>query len=129
MRFDRLMFPLLYKRNKNIYSSSILTIIFLMIISVIIIFFDTQNLIKSSVVRNKVLNIMFLSKDFFSSSLPNFLKLKEHFISKKQLNNTGPMNAQSAEVLHFFQTRERTPGRRPCPKYTSDKSTTLEGCP
>ena len=85
MRFDRLMFPLLYKRNKNIYSSSILTIIFLMIISVIIIFFDTQNLIKSSVVRNKVLNIMFLSKDFFSSSLPNFLKLKEHFISKKQL--------------------------------------------
>ena len=85
MRFDRLMFPLLYKRNKNIYSSSILTIIFLMIISVIIIFFDTQNLIKSSVVRNKVLNIMFLSKDFFSSSLPNFLKLKKHFISKKQL--------------------------------------------
>ena len=85
MRFDRLMFPLLYKRNKNIYSSSIFTIIFLMIISVIIIFFDTQNLIKSSVVRNKVLNIMFLSKDFFSSSLPNFLKLKEHFISKKQL--------------------------------------------
>ena len=61
MRFDRLIFPLLYKRNKNIYSSSILTIIFLMIISVIIIFFDTQNLIKSSVVRNKVLNIMFLN--------------------------------------------------------------------
>ena len=85
MRFDRVTSPLLYKKsNKNIAVPN-LTIIILMIISITIIFFDTQNLIKSSIIRNKILNIVFLSKDFVSSFVPNFLKFQEYFISKKQL--------------------------------------------
>ena len=78
MRFDRISFPLLYKnKNKNV-SDSNLTIIFLIIISATILFIDSQNLIKSSIIRNKILN-------FVLNSLPNFLKLKEYIVSKKQL--------------------------------------------
>ena len=85
MRFDRISFPLLYKKkNKNV-SDSNLTIIFLIIISATILFIDSQNLIKSSIIRNKILNIVFASKDFVLDSLPNFLKLKEYIVSKKQL--------------------------------------------
>ena len=76
MRFDRISFPLLYKnKNKNV-SDSNLTIIFLIIISATILFIDSQNLIKSSIIRNKILNVIFTSKDFVLNSLPNFLKLK-----------------------------------------------------
>ena len=85
MRFDRISFPLLYKnKNKNV-SDSNLTIIFLIIISATILFIDSQNLIKSSIIRNKILNVIFTSKDFVLNSLPNFLKLKEYIVSKKQL--------------------------------------------
>ena len=85
MRYDRITFPILYKkRNKQVVKSN-LTIVFLIIISGIVIFADTQNLIKSSIVRNKILNISFLIKDIVLNSLPEFSTFQGYFVSKQQL--------------------------------------------
>ena len=77
-------FPLFLKKRKKDSAFS-LSIIFCMIISILIIVLDKQNLIKSSIIRNQILTIIFSTKDILLSSLPNFSKHKEYFVSKKEL--------------------------------------------
>ena len=71
------------KDKKNLFSnySFILFIIF----SITLITFDTKNIINSTVIRSKIINSIFFTKDFFLSNLPNLDKLKLVVTSKEEL--------------------------------------------
>ena len=69
------------KDKKNLFSnySFILFIIF----SITLITFDTKNIINSTVIRSKIINSIFFTKDFFLSNLPNLDKFKLFVTSKE----------------------------------------------
>ena len=71
------------KDKKNLFSnySFILFIIF----SITLITFDTKNIINSTVIRSKIINSIFFTKDFFLSNLPNLDKFKLFVTSKEEL--------------------------------------------
>ena len=71
------------KDKKNLFSnySFILFIIF----SITLITFDTRNIINSTIIRSKIVNSIFFTKDFFLSNLPNLDKFKLFVTSKEEL--------------------------------------------
>ena len=71
------------KDKKNLFSnySFILFIIF----SITLITFDTKNIINSTVIRSKIINSIFFTKDLFLSNLPNLDKFKLFVTSKEEL--------------------------------------------
>ena len=71
------------KDKKNLFSnySFILFIIF----SITLITFDTKKIINSTIIRSKIINSIFFTKDFFLSNLPNLDKFKLFVTSKEEL--------------------------------------------
>ena len=62
------------KDKKNLFSNY--SFIFFVIFSIILITFDTKKIINSTIIRSKIINSIFFTKDFFLSNLPNLDKLK-----------------------------------------------------
>jgi len=72
------------KNKKTLFSSY--SFVFFVILSITLITLDTKNiLINVSVIRSKIVNAIFLTKDIFLSNLPNLDKLKFSFTSKEEL--------------------------------------------
>ena len=71
------------RNKKNLFSNY--SFVFFIILSITLIFFDVKNIIKPSVIRSKIVNSIFLTKDFFVSNLPNIDKLKLLFVPKDDL--------------------------------------------
>ena len=71
------------KNKKNLFSNY--TFIFYVAIAIALIFFDLKNNISSSAIRFKIIDTIFITKDFFLSNLPNLNKIKYSFISKEKL--------------------------------------------
>jgi len=71
------------RNKKNLFSNS--SFVFFIILSITLIFFDVKNIIKPSVIRSKIVNSIFLTRDFFVSNLPNIDKLKLLFVPKDDL--------------------------------------------
>tara|TARA_Y100000590_G_scaffold11065_1_gene13609 strand:- start:563 stop:1405 length:843 start_codon:yes stop_codon:yes gene_type:complete len=71
------------KNKKNLFSNY--TFIFYVAIAISLILFDLKNNISSSAIRFKIIDSIFITKDFFLSNLPNLNKIKYSFISKEKL--------------------------------------------
>ena len=71
------------KDKKNLFSNY--SFIFFVIFSITLITFDTKNIINSTVIRSKIINSIFFTKDFFLSNLPNLDKFKLFVTSKEEL--------------------------------------------
>jgi rod shape-determining protein MreC len=71
------------KNKKNLFSNY--SFVFFVILSITLVFFDVKNIIKPSVVRSKIVNSIFHTKDFFISNLPNINKLTLLFVLKEDL--------------------------------------------
>ena len=71
------------KDKKNLFSNY--SFIFFVIFSITLITFDTKNIINSTIIRSKIVNSIFLTKDFFLSNLPNLDKFKLFVTSKEEL--------------------------------------------
>ena len=85
MQFDRMSFLLSLRTNKKKSFYSNYSFIFFIVLSISLIFLDVNNLIKSSIVRSKIVNISFVTKDLFLFYLPNTNKIKAIFSFKKEL--------------------------------------------
>ncbi|SVD90205.1 uncharacterized protein METZ01_LOCUS443059, partial [marine metagenome] len=71
------------KDKKNLFSNY--SFIFFVIFSITLITFDTKKIINSTIIRSKIINSIFFTKDFFLSNLPNLDKLKLFVTSKEEL--------------------------------------------
>ena len=71
------------RNKKNLFSNY--SFVFFITLSITLIFFDVKNIIKSSAINSKIVNSIFLTKDFFISSLPNIDKLTLLFVPKEEL--------------------------------------------
>ena len=71
------------KDKKNLFSNY--SFIFFVIFSITLITFDTKKIINSTIIRSKIINSIFFTKDFFLSNLPNLDKLKLVVTSKEEL--------------------------------------------
>ena len=91
------------KDKKNLFSnySFILFIIF----SITLITFDTKNIINSTVIRSKIINSIFFTKDFFLSNLPNLDKLKLSFLSKEELLIENKFLKEKIEKGNLFKLK------------------------
>ena len=71
------------KNKKTLFSNY--TFVFFVILSITLITLDTKNILKSSIIQFKIVNLIFFTKDIFLSNLPNLDKLKISFTSKEKL--------------------------------------------
>jgi rod shape-determining protein MreC len=77
------LFTLKTKSKKTLNSNY--SFVFFVILSITLITLDTKNILKSSIIQFKIVNLIFFTKDIFLSNLPNLDKLKISFTSKEKL--------------------------------------------
>ena len=77
------LFTLKTKSKKTLNSNY--SFVFFVILSITLITLDTKNILKSSIIQSKIVNLIFFTKDIFLSNLPNLDKLKFSFTSKEEL--------------------------------------------
>ena len=105
MQIDRMssLFALKTKSKKRLYSNY--SFVFFVILSITLITFDIKNIIDSSVIRSKIINSIFFTKDFFSFNLPNLDKLKFSFISKEKLILENKYLKKKIEQSNLFKLK------------------------
>ena len=93
------------KDKKNLFSnySFILFIIF----SITLITFDTKNIINLTIIRSKIVNSIFFTKDFFLSNLPNLDKFKLFVTSKEELLIENQFLKKQIEQSNLFQLKSQ----------------------
>ncbi len=106
MKFDRLFFPLPFKKNKTI-SGSNLSIIAFIIISIVTIILDSKNIINSSIVRPKIINTILIFNDFITNSTPDILSFKKYLKSKEQLILENNSLKEESEKNSFWELKSR----------------------
>lgn len=106
MRFDRLFFPLPFKKNKTI-SNSNLSIIFFIIISMLTIILDSKNIINSSIVRPKIINTILIFKDFIANATPDILSFKNYLNSKEELITENNSLKEESEKNSLWELKAR----------------------
>ena len=106
MKFDRLFFPLPFKKNKTI-SGSNLSIIAFIIISIVTIILDSKNIINSSIVRPKIINTILMFNDFITNSTPYILSFKKYLKSKEQLILENNSLKEESEKNSFWELKSR----------------------
>ena len=93
------------KNKKTLFSNY--SFIFFVIFSITLITFDTRNIINSTIIRSKIVNSIFLTKDFFLSNLPNLDKFKLSFISKEELLIENQFLKKQIEQSNLFQLKSQ----------------------
>ena len=93
------------KNKKTLFSNY--SFIFFVIFSITLITFDTKNIINSTIIRSKIVNSIFLTKDFFLSNLPNLDKFKLSFISKEELLIENQFLKKQIEQSNLFQLKSQ----------------------
>ena len=93
------------KDKKNLFSNY--SFIFFVIFSITLITFDTKNIINSTIIRSKIVNSIFFTKDFFLSNLPNLDKFKLSFISKEELLIENQFLKKQIEQSNLFQLKSQ----------------------
>jgi len=106
MKFDRLFFPLPFKKNKTI-SGSNLSIIAFIIISIVTIILDSKNIINSSIVRPKIINTVLIFNDFITNSTPDIFSFKKYLKSKEQLILENNSLKEESEKNSFWELKSR----------------------
>ena len=93
------------KNKKTLFSNY--SFIFFVIFSITLITFDTKNIINSTIIRSKIVNSIFFTKDFFLSNLPNLDKFKLSFISKEELLIENQFLKKQIEQSNLFQLKSQ----------------------
>jgi len=91
------------KDKKTLFSKY--SFIFFVIFSIILITFDIRNIISSTIIRSKIINSIFFTKDIFLSNLPKLDKFKLSFTSKEKLLIENKFLKEKIEQGNLFKLK------------------------
>ncbi len=98
-------FSLKIRKKKDLFSRY--SFVFFVILSITLIVFDKKGILNSSYVRSKIVNSIFLTKDFFLSNLPKLDKLRLSFTSKKELILENKYLREKVELNNLFKLKSQ----------------------
>ena len=91
------------KSKKSLFSNYYFA--FFVILSITLVVLDVHNIIKSSIIRSKIVSSIFFTKDIFLSNLPDLDKIKLPFISKVKLIEENKYLKEQIDQSNLFKLK------------------------